>query len=283
MLYDGGIRFKGFMNDPNYFAILQVISLCFFMGEKKLNAKFKLMIAFFTFMGVIVSGSKTGFVTLLCYTIIKLSLYALRLRKKSSVIYVCMVIFMLIFLALFSAFDLLKEHIINIQAVIPVFNRLKPLITGDISTAISDGGSSRFSTWKTALEVVGLSPVIGIGMGTYTGIAYKLAGSQSIAHNTYLQLSAEWGIPLAEIFFLYVADTLRKAVHFSKIYNDSDYSVLIDMSIMLLIGSMAISLNNARIFWFCLGTLAYKSDLAKIRGRRNEKSSFCFNAVDNNI
>ena len=127
----------------------------------------------------------------------------------------------------------------------------------DFSGAISENGSGRDITWKVAIQVIQLSPVTGIGIGTYSHIAYQMFHSNNIAHNTFLQLSAEWGIPLAFMLFIYMFFTIGKATNFS-ISNDSEMNLILrDIIIILLIGSMAISLNNARVLWLILGALVF--------------------------
>jgi O-antigen ligase len=147
----------------------------------------------------------------------------------------------------------LQNFLNGLTASIPALARIELLFT-DFSSAFSENGSGRNITWKVALQLIQLSPVIGIGIGTYSNIAIELFHQSDISHNTFLQLSAEWGIPLAFIFFIYVFFILGSAT-FTRKPNWDHNLILRDIIIILLIGSMAISLNNARILWLVLGAL----------------------------
>ncbi|MDD4146844.1 MAG: hypothetical protein PHS83_07135, partial [Clostridia bacterium] len=85
---------------------------------------------------------------------------------------------------------------------------------------------------------------------------------QITAENTYLQLAAEWGLPVAIIFFSYLFYVISKATFSRKNKGETD-SILRDILIIFLISSLAISLNHARLFWVVLGAF-----MVKIRGVR---------------
>ena len=66
ILFFGQIRFRGFMNDPNYFSVIMVSALPYFARNNK-PFHVKTLLTFIVFIGVIVSGSKTGLIVLLLY------------------------------------------------------------------------------------------------------------------------------------------------------------------------------------------------------------------------
>ena len=84
----------------------------------------------------------------------------------------------------------------------------------------------------------------------------------AIAHNTYLQLFAEWGIPLAIVFFIYVFNIIFNA--YSKSKNEFEKVLSVSVGIMLF-GSLAISLNNMRLFWLFLGFLVARHYFRRYR------------------
>jgi len=93
--------------------------------------------------------------------------------------------------------------------------------------------------------------LFGVGIGSYGKIGKIYLGSASIAHNTYLQLLVEWGTVMTTIFFGFIASLIIKT-------RKSDFGkYLLFLLIPLLLGSLSISLNNARIFWILLGMLLY--------------------------
>ena len=91
-------------------------------------------------------------------------------------------------------------------------------------------------------------------MGTYLEVAHALTGGAVLAHNTYLQILAEWGIPLALALFTGIAavtarrppDPERRAL----------WGIGSTALLVLLVGSMGLSLNNSRVFWVLLGVTA---------------------------
>src|SRR5699024_11847161 len=72
-------------------------------------------------------------------------------------------------------------------------------------SAVGASGSERGDAWDVALAVIALSPALGVGVGTYLTVANEVTGIPMLAHNTYLQVSAEWGLILAIVFFVWLA------------------------------------------------------------------------------
>ena len=188
-------RFKGLMNDPNYFSILQVIALCYFINKRSIKLHFKLLISLLIIISVLISGSKTGFITFCCYIIFKVIEWFFETEKNRSKI--ILVLIMLIVLPIVSG--IVMKLVEYSMIIIPASERILPVFT-NFGEAISGGGSIRIKTWKTALYIFAHSPIMGIGIGTYSDVAEILSGSQLIAHNTYLQLLVEWGLPLTLLF-----------------------------------------------------------------------------------
>jgi putative inorganic carbon (HCO3(-)) transporter len=77
---------------------------------------------------------------------------------------------------------------------------------------------SRESRWAAAVQLGGESPVIGVGTGLYpikampilrdnTGTLPEVTVPQTVAHNTYLEIFAENGLPGLALFVAYLAVT----------------------------------------------------------------------------
>ena len=263
LLFFAGIRFKGLMIDPNYFSILQITALVYISRLQTLKVRYKLLAFLITFLSVLVSGSKTGIITLFCYTMLRILEYVFLKKKKQREL-----IYQLFLMGLFIIIAPIMIHFVqvssnNLVASIPAFSRIQFLFT-DFGSAISEDGSGRAVTWQAALQIIQLAPLTGVGIGTYTSIAWELFHYNNIAHNTFLQLSAEWGIPIAFMFFTYVFFMLGKATN-SSLYGAEMNLILRDIIMILLIGSMAISLNNARVLWLFLGALVSSLQLNKAR------------------
>ncbi|MHA7744961.1 O-antigen ligase family protein [Priestia aryabhattai] len=247
-------RFKGLMNDPNYFSIIQVSSLVYFSRVKNIKPVNRRIAVLLIIISIIAAGSKTGIITLLCYAMFRVVEFLIKSNKNtlSLVKRSLMVVTIILLVVIFSSF--IMNFINSISSITPSFSRIEDLFT-DFSGAVSESGSSRNATWENAIEIIKLSPLTGIGIGTYSGISLKLFGSNQIAHNTYLQLFSEWGILLSSILFIYIFTMIFKLTFNKKMHTELNF-ILRDILIIFLLGSFAISLNNARMFWFFFGVIA---------------------------
>ncbi|MFC5542453.1 O-antigen ligase family protein [Ureibacillus suwonensis] len=256
ILFFGGTRFRGFLNDPNYFSIIQITALAYLSRTVKTKCKFIIWIVFI--LSVVTTGSKTGMVTLVIYASIRFIEYLISIKNNLQKNLLKVPILILLLLIIIPILTFSYQTIFQkLSVTFPVFLRIESVFF-DFSSSITENGSGRLVTWENAIKLILLSPILGIGVGTYSGLANTLFGSVSIAHNTYLQLAVEWGLPLALVFFIYVISILWISYRKQKIKNTvNTISILRDIIIILLIGSMAISLNNARMFWLYFGSLVY--------------------------
>lgn len=289
-LYFAGIRYKGLMIDPNYFSVLQVTAFVFISRSAAIKARYKWLALFIIVLSILVSGSKTGLLTLFIYLAFRLAEYIFLTRKRAGALIMQMIVFVLVLAASPIIFGIVNQLLLQAVSSIPSLERLQFLFT-DFNQAFSESGSGRNTTWEVAVQIIQASPVFGIGIGTYSNLAYELFDSYNVSHNTFLQLLAEWGILAASLFFAAVFSMLGK-VTFSYESQSETTIVLRDILLILLIGSLAISLNNARFFWLCLGALIsslqlkYESRKAinkvnGIEGNTNEKNCTGSHAINN--
>ncbi|MBS4172940.1 O-antigen ligase family protein [Bacillus sp. FJAT-49736] len=251
LLFFDNTRYRGLMIDPNYFSVLQISAFVYF-SRVEMKMRYKLAAFFVLLFSVLISGSKTGIMTLIGYFTFRLCEYILLKRKGMLVIIGQLLVLgclLILIPVVVASLDYIFQYLSN---VVPSFSRIQLLFT-DFSGAFSENGSGRTVTWEVALHLIQLSPLIGIGIGTYSSIANELFYENHISHNTFLQLSSEWGLPLAFLFFMYILIILWKAT--TARVNNSTNTILRDIIIILLLGSLAISLNNARILWLVLGAL----------------------------
>ena len=261
MYFYGSSRLQGLMNDPNYFSIIQLAAVVYFARTKKMNTLLRNGALLCLIVSVLASGSKTGLITFLCYLFFRVVEHLFKSKKKINTILVHLFSAIILIATISFVLSIFQNLINYLATVIPAFARVQIIFT-DFDSALSSGGSGRDTTWGVALEIIKLSPIIGIGVGTYSGVANQLFGTGVLAHNTYLQLFAEWGIPLAIVLFSYIFYLISK-VTFSRNINSEMIFILRDILIIFLIGSLAISLNNARMFWLVLG-MFNKSCFTKI-------------------
>lgn len=268
ILFKNGSRLNGLMNDPNYFAILQITTLPYFIKKTNINSIQKISIIIIIILSIILSGSKTGLLALGVYLLFIFFEKNVLSPKKRTVKSIMKNILLLVIFSfgLFIFFSNFSAIINWFNFYFPVTNRLTSLFT-DFDAAVASGGSGRDVAWQTGIEIIKASPLFGIGVGNYSTIGNKYFGSGVIAHNTYLQLASEWSLILTIIFFggifLLILAIIRKKNSFLNL------SIQKDILVIFLIGSMGISLNNARFFWLILGATLTQYGLT-----RKEKTDY---------
>ncbi|HDP79096.1 MAG TPA: O-antigen ligase domain-containing protein [Mesotoga infera] len=249
----GSFRLRGLMSDLNYFSVIQASVLVYCIRNSKLRTFSKLVASSVLLLSIIASGSKTGLLTVGIYFAFLLFERIVASRQTVLLMTILCIVLILAVLLVPLVSSLFIVVLDSTTRVIPAFARVRFLFT-DFSYAISEGGSSRDVAWGNAFYLIRLSPLFGTGFGTYSDVSSLVFGTRVIAHNTFLQMFAEWGIPLALTFFCYVFLVL---VSVSRRMTNPDEVTLItrDIIIVFLVGSIGISLNNARMFWFFLGIL----------------------------
>lgn len=263
-LYFGEYRLKGFLNDPNLFAIVQILAIIYFLKSKKHSNKFSNLSILLLIFSILLSGSKTGLMSLFfifCFYFIQNnSKHLIKLNTVILLLILTIILIVLVPIIVSPTLDLLNSLTYQNHSI----ERLSTLFT-NFDDAISGNGSARDDVWGKAIIIISMFPITGVGVGTYLSIADKLPGIATVAHNTYLQLYAEWGIIFASIFFLYIFKILFRSLLHVK--NNLIVDIVSLGLIAIMIGSISISLNNARLFWLYLGILLYQ--LKKERGQKN--------------
>lgn len=251
-LFFGANRFRGFMNDPNYFSVLQLTSLTYLLKNEEYKMKVKIPLIILIVLSIFFSGSKTGLIGLLTLSVFMLitNLKYHELTYKGVIKSIFLLLIMFFMVNFFSNHNIL-EKASNLH---PSFERIYMVFT-DFDGAVNGGGSSRESAWTQAIDLIKLSPIFGIGIGTYSSLNYLLSGSKTIAHNTYLQLMVEWGTIFTFLFMIIIVILLVKSFY---VKNNEKIKIYRSMMIPFAIGSMSISLNNARLFWLLLGIILYE-------------------------
>lgn len=264
-MYYSALRFKGMMNDPNYYSVMAVAALAYYLtSQKTINVKTWLILAVFS-GAVIASGSKTGIITLIA-TIVLISIYSLLKVKNVKHVAVHMIT-----LSIAIIFLLNVPSFVSVNDVTNKVTARYSTLLSDYSQAIAGGGSGRDVAWKTAISIIKMYPVTGTGPAAYTEIARRISNSGVLAHNTYLQITAEYGLPLALIFFIYLFVLLIRNEKGTGILSiDRKFHTISIMTVGFLVGSMGLSLENARMFWICIGILACYSKIGKRKEIKNQ-------------
>lgn len=261
IFFNFGNRLNGFMNDPNYFAILQVTALPYFVHNKETSNMIRILGLLVISFSVLLSASKTGFITLVLYLLFIATQYLyLSFRKKNikewgRLFLIIIILLIFIFFIYHKGNDIIK--LLNYR--FPIITRITNLIT-NFETSVSGDGSARNDAWKTGLAIVQKSPFLGIGVGNYTTIGKKILGIGTIAHNSYIQTAVELGMPVAIIF--YSSIFMMVIIATTRFFANINIRYQRDILLIFMIGSIGISLNNARFFWLVLGvfTIYYKKN-----------------------
>jgi O-antigen ligase len=252
LFFPGG-RYDGLMADPNYYAILTAAAIPYFaVNDKTVFAK-KVLLITTIFLSILVSGSKTGTIVFLLFiSFLLLNKIATDRFTLKNIVFLLII---MLFLPLMLRHYTTLIELLSIR--IPIVDRIA-IVFNDFNSAISQEGSYRDYAFGTAIEIIKKSPLFGVGIGAYSDVAMSISGSKVIAHNTYLQLFSEWGIVTSGILFLYlIYIVLLIGKHNNKLHV---VKIVKFMMIILLLGSLAISLNNSRLFWLIYGALLYLRD-----------------------
>lgn len=247
-----GPRYIGLMSDPNYYAVIMCTSLVYFLRKRNINKILKAICYVIIFLSVAISGSKTGMIIFITYTMVILFQATISTKTKGQLIKNITILLLFV-----GSLPLLSNYFMKIIQGIetqhPIFKRVLVLFY-DFGAAVSGDGSGRDRTWSSAIDIIKESP-FGVGIGSYLNVRTSLHGGGGLAHNTYLQIISEWGVPLSLILFLFLLHLVIKHLILNNKYQVESV-VVRDILLILLIGSISLSLNNARMFWFFIGALS---------------------------
>lgn len=84
LLYFGGNRFRGLMNDPNYFSVIQSTAIMYFLSNSNIRRKYRILALLILCFSIITSGSKTGIILLIFMCMYKLTQYFFSKKKTSK-------------------------------------------------------------------------------------------------------------------------------------------------------------------------------------------------------
>ncbi len=186
-----GGRLNGFLggaySDPNDLALSIVVSiplcltLLFLARNIVTKALWALLLLVMTY-AVFLTGSRGGFLALSIATLVCLWEFAIRGRRR--------------YLLAFAA--LLGVVVLPVASGM-VFGRLKGTfdINDDASAAYTSSQARQQLFWRS-IEVTKEHPLFGVGPGNFL----QISGSWHVAHNSFMQMSAEGGVPALLLYAL---------------------------------------------------------------------------------
>lgn len=112
---------------------------------------------------------------------------------------------------------------------------------------LEEGSSGRVDIWKATLEVIEGDPILGVGFGKLPeAMAETSYGDQRVAHNLYLEVWAEMGIPGLVLLFVIFIGAFRAAW---KLRRESGFArILANGYIYFLIALLVSNVFGGRLF-----------------------------------
>ena len=235
LLYFDEIRSKGLMNDPNYFAMTQIIT-----------------------------GSKTAFIILI---VLAIYFFIKKLFSRNAVSVVSMSVIMLILLCFtFYNINYYLFQLSDLDAL-PSLDRMASIFEEGFAS-LNDSGSERSVVWINAISVIKYTLGFGVGLVDYVHIGSQINGILLVAHNTYLQIFAEWGILFGALFIIFMLYLLFELFRFN--ISGKNVTAIVVMLTML-IYFLTVSFNNSRYVAFILGIIVFIVQYEKMERDRNEE------------
>lgn len=257
LLFYEQVRLKGLMNDPNYFSVIQCAAIAILLRYKPLPSLFKIGSISILILSIFSSGSKTGFLTLGCLLVFWMFNTFLEGKIEVRKLIFNLICLFVVFFFLPNIQAILSSFLEMISDKFPVFSRVELLLT-DFDQAVTANGSGREEQWVIAMDLIQEFPLLGVGnTANYLTIVQGMSPMGNLAHNTYLQMAGEWGIPITLFMMYYITRVFFISV--SKGKNKQVHLTTKEMLVAFLVSSLSLSFNNSRIFWLLLGMAVWYS------------------------
>ena len=196
--------------DRNDIAFVLSMGLCIGLGNTLFAKGWQRWVAIAvivtTLLGIVKTGSRAGFVTLAA-----VGLYVLwRYRSRALVPGLLSI----------AAIALL----VGVFAQAGYWDRMSTMFPGSQSEDVAgyDAGglyAARWTVWVTGLKLLLSNPILGVGAGAYEigeGLSHQGVGKWSAAHNSFIQVGAELGVPGLVAFVWFVARGFTNSRHAAR-------------------------------------------------------------------
>lgn len=154
------------------------------------------------------------------------------------------------------------------------------------------GQYDRIIAWKAGLRMIERHPLMGIGLGEFKpqmdSYADPGVGFSSIAHNTYLEVAAETGLPNFVVFVAMLFFTYRSLSQVRRRASDSGPPILYLAATGLqagfvghFVGAVVLSSEYMKLFWLWMFlSMVLPSFLPAQVGEREKKSEIAMPTVE---
>lgn len=261
LLFYEQVRLKGLMNDPNYFSVIQCAAIAIILRHKPIPSAVKISSIAILILSIFSSGSKTGFLTLGCLLVFIVFNNFIEGKMEVKKLISYLLLLFVVFTFLPNLQTILSGFLEIVSEKFPVFSRVELLLT-DFDQAVTANGSGREEQWVIAMDLIQEFPLFGVGnTANYLTVVQGMSPMGNLAHNTYLQMAGEWGLPVTLFMAYYII-----RVFLIPVFNGRNKQVHLTTKEMLaafLVSSLSLSFNNSRIFWLLLGMAVWYSIEAK--------------------
>ena len=178
-----GFRPGAVVGDPNYFSVSAVLSVpiafCLLRPLRETwQRAFLLGSILLTLVAVAFAGSRGGFLGFVAAALLLLWHSRNRVRNFAAVAVLAPLILLL--------------------PIAPIQRLVHP------NYSDNEAGEARLVAWRAGVKMIAAYPLTGVGLGNFKAamVSYKDPNEPiiSIAHNTYLEIAAEMGVPTLVLF-----------------------------------------------------------------------------------
>jgi O-antigen ligase len=153
------------------------------------------------------------------------------------------------------------------------------IVTDEKVQGAAASATHRWNLIKAGIRMVEDHPITGVGMGRFKALSSYYApelGKKFIAHNTYLSIAAEMGLPALFFFLGIIFYTYRSLWRLRRILkNDPKYALLPSAMIVSLSGFVVAALfltaDHIKLFWLLVFlTIAFERIVKEQAQRENQ-------------
>ncbi len=227
------------LGDANYFSMAAMLALpigfyWFLIETRRAYRILLLALLLPNAAGIAVSGSRGGLLALMVFMLFA----AWRSRKVTQLV--------LLFALLVPPMLLIPRN--------PITRMMHP------DTADKQAALVRLETWKAGLRMSFQHPITGIGLGQFKPKLADYTGRPNLAklaHNTYLEIAAELGIPCLLLYLWLLWETYRGFERVRRVASQLDDHLTFNFATGLqggllgyLVSSFFLSSEYVKFFWF---------------------------------
>ena len=216
----------GLYSDENNFAMLFVVSIpfLFFLGWffKQWYLRWSLWLAIpFAWHAIFLTGSRGG---LLGAAFV--SLFA-GLRSQKKIIGV-MLIPLFIFAFIWQGGSVIKE-------------RAETIIKRSEDSSQQTPLDPRIEAWKAGLKMIIAYPITGIGLASFgQAYLYFMEGRPKVAHNTFIQIAAESGIPACFFYVLLMLNCMNSLLKNRDLFGKESFGYYLSDATLISLGGFLV-------------------------------------------